>query len=83
MAGMRRVLCVLGAVLVGGCGGSEACADLGVAAGDRHRVLVMPECTDPTALHAAYRTLVTACIERGFRLGERLHIALFGHTPGT
>jgi 7-carboxy-7-deazaguanine synthase len=58
-------------------------SDLGVAAGDRHRVLVMPECTDPTALHAAYRTLVTACIERGFRLGERLHIALFGHTPGT
>jgi 7-carboxy-7-deazaguanine synthase len=58
-------------------------AELGVAAGDRHRVLVMPECTDPTALHAAYRTLVTACIERGFRLGERLHIALFGHTPGT
>ena len=29
MAGMRRVLCVLGAVLVGGCGGSDACADLG------------------------------------------------------
>jgi len=57
--------------------------ELGVAASDRHRVLVMPECTDPTALHAAYRTLVTACIERGFRLGERLHIALFGHTPGT
>ena len=58
-------------------------AKLGVAAGDRHRVLVMPECTDPTALHTAYRTLVTACIERGFRLGERLHIALFGHTSGT
>jgi hypothetical protein len=26
---MRGVLCVLGAMLVGGCGGSEACADLG------------------------------------------------------
>ena len=52
-------------------------------ASERHRVLVMPECTDPAALHASYRTLVSACIERGFRLGERLHIALFGHTPGT
>lgn len=56
---------------------------LAVPASERHRVLVMPECTDPAALHASYRTLVAACIERGFRLGERLHIALFGHTPGT
>ena len=56
---------------------------LAVPASERHRVLIMPECTDPAALHASYRELVTACIERGFRLGERLHIALFGHTPGT
>lgn len=56
---------------------------LAVPRGERHRVLVMPECTDPAALHASYRSLVAACIERGFRLGERLHIALFGHTPGT
>ncbi len=56
---------------------------LAVPASERHRVLVMPECTEPAALHASYRTLVSACIERGFRLGERLHIALFGHTPGT
>ncbi|MBK7824496.1 7-carboxy-7-deazaguanine synthase QueE [Nannocystis sp.] len=56
---------------------------LAVPASERHRVLVMPECTDAGALHASYRTLVAACIERGFRLGERLHIALFGHTPGT
>lgn len=56
---------------------------LAVPTSERHRVLVMPECTDAGALHASYRTLVAACIERGFRLGERLHIALFGHTPGT
>ncbi len=56
---------------------------LALPASERHRVLVMPECTDPAALHASYKNLVTACIERGFRLGERLHIALFGHTPGT
>lgn len=56
---------------------------LAVAREDRHRVLVMPEGTDAGGLQASYRALVTACIERGFRLGERLHIALFGHTPGT
>lgn len=56
---------------------------LAVPARERHRVLIMPECVDPAALVASYRTLVGACIERGFRLGERLHIALFGHTPGT
>lgn len=44
---------------------------------------ITPECVDPAALPGSYRTLVGACIERGFRLGERLHIALFGHTPGT
>lgn len=49
----------------------------------RHQVLLMPECTDPKRLSAAYRQLVPVCLERGFRLGERLHIALFGHTPGT
>jgi 7-carboxy-7-deazaguanine synthase len=58
-------------------------AALAVPASERHRVLVMPECTDPAALTAAYRALAPACIERGLRLGERLHIALFGHTPGT
>lgn len=49
----------------------------------RSRVLLMPQCTDPAALPAAHRALVPVCVERGFRLGERLHIALFGHTPGT
>ncbi len=49
----------------------------------RHQVLVMPECTDPARLHHDYRALTAACIERGLRLGERLHIAIFGHTPGT
>jgi hypothetical protein len=58
-------------------------AALDVPASERTRVLLMPECTDPAALVACERTLVGACVERGFRLGERLHIALFGHTPGT
>lgn len=56
---------------------------LKVPASERSRVLVMPECTDPAALVSCERALVAACLERGFRLGQRLHIALFGHTPGT
>lgn len=48
-----------------------------------HRVLLMPECTDPTRLRDDYRRLLPVLLEHGFRLGERLHIQLFGHTPGT
>lgn len=61
----------------------ELLAALAVPASERWRVLLMPECTDPAALVACERALVATCVERGFRLGERLHIALFGHTPGT
>lgn len=62
------------------CGMIEA---LGVAATDRHRVLLMPECVDPARLSADYAALVPVCIEQGFTLGPRLHIAIFGHVPGT
>lgn len=57
--------------------------ELGVPASQRARVLLMPECTDSDALRLAYRALMPVCVERGFRLGERLHIHMFGHTPGT
>jgi len=57
--------------------------NLGIASEDRSRVLLMPETTDPQALTSCYRALIDACLERGFRLGQRLHIELFGHTPGT
>ena len=56
---------------------------LAVARTDRACVLLMPECVDPGALTDRYRALTRLCVERGFRVGERLHIALFGHTPGT
>ncbi len=56
---------------------------LGVTAADRERVLLMPECVDPARLSADYAALVPVCIEHGFTLGPRLHIAIFGHTPGT
>ena len=55
--------------------------ELNVEAPDR--VLLMPECIAPNALETAYRALTPVCQRHGFRLGQRLHIALFGHTPGT
>ena len=56
---------------------------LAIARADRSRVMLMPECTDSAALRGAYAALLPICIERGFRLGERLHIHVFGHVPGT
>lgn len=57
--------------------------ELCVADRDRPLVLLMPECTDPARLSADYAALVPVCIEHGFTLGPRLHIAIFGHVPGT
>ncbi|MCA9683596.1 MAG: 7-carboxy-7-deazaguanine synthase QueE [Myxococcales bacterium] len=51
--------------------------------GRRERVLLMPEGTDDEALRRGYQTALAACQARGYRLGLRLHIHLFGHTPGT
>lgn len=58
-------------------------AAFGVRERDRDRVLLMPECTRAEELSAAYAALVPACTSRGFRLGQRLHIAIFGHVAGT
>src|SRR5690606_24971934 len=49
----------------------------------RDRVLLMPEGTDAESLRAGYRRLVDPCMRTGMRVGLRLHIELFGHTPGT
>jgi 7-carboxy-7-deazaguanine synthase len=56
---------------------------LGVQDRDRDRVLLMPEGVDAATLERGYRALVEPCAAAGYRLGLRLHIALFGHTPGT
>ena len=58
-------------------------AEAGVPAVRHRRVLLMPECTDPARLPADYAALVPLCTEYGYTLGQRLHIAIFGHTPGT
>jgi 7-carboxy-7-deazaguanine synthase len=56
---------------------------LDVDTSEHARVLLMPECTEPDRLSDDYRRLVPILDAHGFRLGERLHIELFGHTPGT
>jgi 7-carboxy-7-deazaguanine synthase len=58
-------------------------AALRIADRDRDRVMLMPECTDPARLASDYATIAAACRQTGFRLGPRLHIEIFGHTPGT
>ncbi|MEM6294379.1 MAG: 7-carboxy-7-deazaguanine synthase QueE [Myxococcota bacterium] len=50
---------------------------------DPQRVLLMPECIDPTQLQPRYRRIAALCLQHGYRLGPRLHITAFGHTPGT
>ena len=57
--------------------------ELGIGTHDRERVLLMPECIDPARLGEDYARLSPVCARTGFRLGPRLHITAFGHTPGT
>lgn len=46
------------------------------------RVLLMPEATDPVELEKKSDWLVQQCIQHGFRLGYRLHVALWGNKRG-
>jgi 7-carboxy-7-deazaguanine synthase len=46
------------------------------------RVILMPEGTDAAALHARAGWLAEACLARGFRLGTRLHVLLWGSERG-
>lgn len=47
------------------------------------RVMLMPEGTTSARLDEVSQWLVPACISRGWRFSDRLHIRLFGHTRGT
>jgi 7-carboxy-7-deazaguanine synthase len=58
-------------------------AAAGLTAIPPEKIFLMPEGTDPGALPAAYRGLSDTLRARGFRLGTRLHLTLFGHTPCT
>ncbi len=48
-----------------------------------HQVLLMPEGTTPEGLRERRDSLVELCKEHGYRFCDRLHIHLFGNTPGT
>jgi len=50
---------------------------------DPSRVILMPEGVKSDKLHAGARALVPICLEKGWRLGPRMHIDLFGDTKGT
>lgn len=47
------------------------------------KILLMPEGTDTGQLAARRDWLVELCKEHGYRYCNRLHIELFGNTPGT
>lgn len=46
------------------------------------RILLMPEATDPVELEKKSDWLVQQCIKHQFRLGYRLHVALWGNKRG-
>ncbi|MCX7799093.1 MAG: 7-carboxy-7-deazaguanine synthase QueE [Fimbriimonadales bacterium] len=50
---------------------------------DPDRVLLMPEGTDLPTLLERSRELAPICMRRGWRLGPRMHIGLFGNARGT
>lgn len=56
---------------------------LEIDATERERVLLMPQCIEASRLGADYANIAAVCTQTGFRLGPRLHITAFGHTPGT
>jgi 7-carboxy-7-deazaguanine synthase len=50
---------------------------------DRQRVFLMPEGIEAAMLRQGLAKLAPICRERGFRLGPRLHIELYGNRRGT
>lgn len=61
----------------------EALDRMGVNKSERSSVYLMPEGVQESELKNAYLKLVPQCLARGFSLGQRLHIQLWGHCPGT
>lgn len=48
----------------------------------KDRVILMPEGTDPRALAERSRWLAEVCTEKGYRLGARLHVHIWGAERG-
>ena len=47
------------------------------------KIFLMPEGVEQQALEGRQPALVDLCLKRGYRYSHRLHIQLFGNTPGT
>ena len=47
------------------------------------KVLLMPEGIDIETIRGRYDLLIDLCLKNGYRMCNRLHIDLFGNTPGT
>ncbi|BEG58087.1 7-carboxy-7-deazaguanine synthase [Helicobacter sp. NHP21005] len=45
-------------------------------------IYLMPLATDKEKLQEGLKSLVPLCLEHGYSLGQRLHIQLWGNTPG-
>ena len=50
--------------------------------GDRSRVILMPEGTDPGAIYERAQWIVDICKRERFRYGPRLHIDIYGNERG-
>jgi 7-carboxy-7-deazaguanine synthase len=50
---------------------------------DPERVYLMPQATEREPLVAKYKWLGQACEKLGYRLGQRLHIEMYGNRRGT
>jgi 7-cyano-7-deazaguanosine (preQ0) biosynthesis protein QueE len=48
----------------------------------KEKVILMPEGTDPTTLSERSRWLAETCTQRGYRLGARLHVHIWGAERG-
>lgn len=48
----------------------------------KERVILMPEGTDPTTLADRSRWLAEICTQKGYRLGARLHVHIWGAERG-
>lgn len=62
---------------------AEVDALAGACAISPERILLMPEGVTSAALRARIAWLAPLCLERGYRLSDRLHIHLYGDTRGT
>ncbi len=49
---------------------------------DPSRIVITPEATDPETLRQRSLDLAPACIAKGYRLGTRLHVVLWGSARG-